>query len=257
MARKRKRQNPEISKDPSRRYEPLREELREYVEVCGGVPFLRHPFCNESIADLKRCGWIHDYYDSRVAKYDACFEAHDYEGCLNCIDIYFQPEWLAKDAEFLPDDLYWALLGIVYQRQKVTLHYRDLFDEMFRSDRPSREMLMSEDERATLERLPKRLRVYRGYGDEDLYADGVAWTLDRRQAIWWAHWGSESDDWVRVASGTISKDRIWAYFDGGDILLPSEKVRNCRDEDALDPAARAPWSEFISPEFDVTTLLRK
>jgi hypothetical protein len=257
MARKRKRPNPKISKDPFRRYEPLREELRKYVEVCGGVRFLRHPFCNESIADLDKCGWIHDCLDERVAKYDECFEAHDYEGCLNCIDIYFQPEWLAKDVEFLPDDRYWTLLSRVYQTQRVTLNYRDLFDEMFRSDRPGRELLMSEDERAILDRLPKRLRVYRGYRDEDLYADGVAWTLDRRQAIWWANFGPKNCDLVMLASGTISKDRIWAYFEGGDILLPSEEVRNRRDEDALDPAARVAWQEFISPKFDVTTLLKK
>jgi hypothetical protein len=218
---------------------------------------LRHPFCNETIADLDRCGWIHDCYDRRVAKYDKCFEDHDYEGCLSCIDICFQPEWLEKDAEFLPDGTFWYLLGTVYQNQVVTLQDRELFERLFRSDRPGRELLMSDQERAILKRLPKRLRVYRGYSDEDLYADGVAWTLDPRQAIWCANWGSDSSEWVRLASGTISKDRVWAYFDGGDILLPSEEVKNRRDKDAFDPAARVAWSKFISPDFDVTPLLRK
>lgn len=258
MARKKRRRDPEFdSFDAAReRYEPLREELRPYVEVCAGMRFLRNPFCNETIADLDRCGWIHECYDSRVARYDECFESQDWEGCLNCIDIYFQPEWLAKDAEFLPDDRYWALLGRVYQCQRVTLNDRDLFDEMFRAERPGRQHLMTPDEQAVFARLPKRLRVYRGYSQEDLYADGVAWTLDRRQALWWANWVPD-DDLVMLASGTISKEDVWAYFEGGDIMLPSEKVRNRRDEDALNPAARAPWKEFMSPPFDVTPLLRK
>ena len=256
MARKRKRQNPEISKDPSRRYEPLREELREYVEVCGGVPFLRHPFCNVAIADLKRCGWINDSYDSNAAEYDSCFEAHDYEGCLRCIDITLQPEWLAKDAWAFTDAQYWKLLAMAHGNQRTTIRYRDLFDELFRAERLGREHLMTDEERAIFARLPKRVRVYRGYSGDDLYADGIAWTLDQRQALWYANW-HRSDDDPMIASGTVSRDDIWAYLEGGNILLPSEKVRNRLDEDALNPAARVPWMEFMSPPFDVTPLLRK
>jgi hypothetical protein len=254
MARKRKQPNLNSSNDPFERYEPLREELREYLEVCGRTLFLRHPFCNQCIRDLKKCGWIHDFYDRQVAKYDQCFEAHDYEGCLSCIDIYFQPEWLEKDAEFLPDDTYWSLLGTVYQNQKVTLPERDRFEQLFRSDRPGRELLMSEKERAVLARLPERLRVFRGYSGEEMYGEGVAWTLDERQARWYANWQRTDDD-PMLASGMIPKDRVWAYLDGGDILLPSEEVQRRRDVPAFDESARKPWAEAVNPKFDVTRLL--
>jgi hypothetical protein len=254
MARKRKQAELNSQHDSHERYEPLRKELLKYVEVRRNMRFLRHPFCNESIADLDRCGWIHDCLDERVAEYDKCFEAHDYEGCLDCIDIYFQPEWLAKDAEFLPDDRYWTLLSGVYQSQKVTLKYRDLFDEMFRSDRLGRELLMSEQERAILDRLPKRLCVYRGYSGDDLYADGVAWTLDRRQARWYAN-SMRTDDDPMLASGMIFKDCVWAYLEGGDILLPSEEVQMRRDVPAFDEDARRPWDQVVNPRFDVTSLL--
>ena len=255
MARKRKQRKFNPSDDAFERYEPLREELREYVEVCEGLRFLRHPFCNVGIGDLNRCGWIHDSLDQRVAKYDECFEAHDYEGCLKCIDICFQPEWLEKDAEFLPDYRYWPLLRIAYENQKFTLHDRERFERMFRSKRPGRELLMSEQERAVLARLPDRLHVYRGYSGEEMYGEGVAWTLDERQARWYANW-QRTDDNPMLASGMIFKDRVWAYLDGGDILLPSEKVRMRRDVAAFDDAARKPWDEVMNPEFDVTSLLR-
>ena len=174
-------------------------------------------------------------------------------------DIVFRSlskdQWLEKDAEFLPDDLYWSLLGVVYQRQRVTLQDRELFERLFRSDRPGRVLLMDEAERAILKRLPKRLRVYRGYSDEDLYADGVAWTLDERQARWYANLQRTDDD-PMLASGMIYKDRVWAYLEGGDILLPSEAVKMRRDVAAFDEGARRPWNEVVNPDFDVTPLLR-
>ena len=255
MARKRKQPNSNSSDDSFERHEPLRQELRQYVEVSLGIRFLRHPFCNVGIGDLNKCGWIHESYDQRVAKYDKCFETHDYEGCLNCVDIYFQPEWLEKDAEFLPDDRYWSLLRVVYQNQKVTLQDRKLFERLFRSDRPGRELLMSEQERAILARLPERLCVFRGYSGEEMYGEGVAWTLDERQARWYANLQRTDDD-PMLASGMIFKDRVWAYLDGGDILLPSEAVKLRRDGAAFDEGARRPWDDVVNPDFDVTPLLR-
>jgi hypothetical protein len=254
MARKQKQSNLNSLNDPFERYEPLRDELRKYVRVCGRTLFLRHPFCNQCIRDPERCGWIHDFYDRQVAKYDQCFEAHDYEGCLSCIDIYFQPEWLEKDAEFLPDDKYWSLLGTVYQNQRVTLPERDRFERLFRSARPGRELLMSETERAVLARLPERLRVFRGYSGDESYGEGVAWTLDERQARWYAN-SQRTDDDPMLASGMIFKDHVWACLDGGDILLPSEEVQMRRDVAAFDEDARKPWAEVVNPKFDVTPLL--
>lgn len=240
----------------ARRFEPLRMDLHHYLEKIGHEHFLRHPFYLGPVANLDRCALIHDQIDRRAAKADACFEAQDWEGYINAVEYPYQPEWFAKDAYLLPDDRYWHLLSQIFQAQKFTVHDRDLYDEFFRSDRPGRENLMTSEEQAIIARLPKRLRVYRGYSGEELYADGIAWTLDRRQAVWYANWNREDDN-PTVASGTIAKADIWAYLDGGDILLPSEMVKNRRDEDALDPAARAPWSAFISPDFDVTTLLGK
>jgi hypothetical protein len=234
--------------------EPLREDLRHYVQETRHNYFLRHPFYNGPILDLDRCVLIHEQIDRRAAEADACFEAQDWEGYIDTVEYQFQPEWFAKDAYLLSDDRYWTVLRRVYQAQKFTIHDRDLFDSLFRSERPRREHLMTPNEQAVLARLPKRLRVYRGYSGDDLYADGIAWTLDRRQAIWYANWHREDDD-PMVASGTVSKAVIWAYLDGGDILLPSEAVKSRRDVVAFDENARVPWKKFVTPDFDVNKLL--
>ena len=135
------------------KYEPLRTELRPFLEKTKFGWFIRHPFANESIRDLKQCAWIHDLIDERTAKADACFEAQDWEGYLDCIEIFSQPVWFAKDAHLFPDDRFWSVLGRVYGTQKYTHYYRDLFESLFRSDRPGRENLMSLEEREAFARL--------------------------------------------------------------------------------------------------------
>ncbi len=234
--------------------EPLREDLRHYLEETPHGRYMHHPFCCSPVTDLDRCALIHHQIDERIAKADAYFEAQDWEGYINAIERPFQPEWFAKDAHLLTDDRYWAVLAGVYRLQKFTIGVRDLFDELFRSTRPGRENLMTKEERAIFARLPKRLRVYRGYSGDDLYEDGIAWTLDRRQAVWYANCHRKDDD-PMVASGTVNKADVWACFDNGDILLPPEAVKNRRDVAAFHEPARAAWSDFVTPAFDVTPML--
>ena len=260
MARKRRKSSQRDQQwnefeETRNRIEPLRAELHNYLQ--DGGPYrcrISHPFCIQPISDLNRCALIHEQIDRRTAEADACFEAQDWEGYINVVEYPYQPEWFAKDAYLLPDDRYWSLLSRIYQTQKFTIHDRDLFKDLFRSDRPGREHLMTLEEQAVFARLPKRLRVYRGYSGEDLYADGIAWTLDRRQAVWYANRYREDDN-PMVASGTVAKADIWAYLDGGDILLPSEAVKNRRDVDDFHEPARAAWSDFVTPDFDVTPML--
>jgi len=196
--------------------------------------------------------------DRRTAKADACFENQDWEGCIGCIEINSQLDWLAKDAELLPDDRYWSLLGQVYGAQKFTHDSRDVIDTLFRADRPGRENLMEPDERDVLARLPDVLTVYRGYSDDNCegFADGIAWTLDRREAIWCANSEHDSDN-PRVITGKVRKEDVWAYYDVGDLLLPPKKVFAKRDRRAWCEKARAAWSDYPEPPFDVEAYIRK
>lgn len=238
------------------RYEPLRPELHKYLEeTSSGLFFIRHPFCNTLVHDLDRCALIHHTIDERTAKADACFEAHDYEGYINCVEVYSQPEWFAKDAHLLPDDRYWSLLGRIYWCQKYTHYNRELFNELFRADRPGREHLMEPDEQAVRARLPDVLTVYRGYSDDDDegFADGIAWTLDRRAAVWYANWVRKCDN-PRVITGKVRKQDVWAYRHGGNLLLPPEAVFDRRDRYAWNEKARQAWSGFIKKPFDVSKL---
>jgi len=240
------------------RIEPLREELRHFLEDTRLGIFIRHPFCNTHIHDLTRCALIHEQIDRRSAEADTYFEAADYERYLGCIERPHQPEYLAKDAWLLSDAQYWRLLGTVYAIQKHTIHHRELFNELFRSERREREHLMNEDERRIFERLPDEITVYRGYSDDE-YEQGIAWTLQKERAIWYAHSDRSKDpnEIPRVIYGKVRKQDVWAYLEGGDVLLPPEAVRKPRVKDvSRETRARVAWAEYV-PRFDVNRYLGK
>ena len=239
-------------------YEPLRKELRKYLEKSRWGYFIRHPFCNDMIHDLDYCSHIHQRIDRWTAQADECFENQDWEGYLGNIDINSQPEWFDKDKELFSDEQYWRLLGRVYGCQKFTHDRRDLFDELFRSERPGRENLMDAEEREIFARLPDEFVVYRGYSEDVWlgYTDGIAWTLDRRHAVWYANWNRELEN-VRVITGRVRKADIWAYLEGGDILLPPENVFTTQNRRAWSEKARAAFTDFIKKPFDIEAWLRK
>ena len=240
------------------RYEPLRAELYEYLDPTPGMLWIRHPFCNATIPDIDRCALIHQTIDERTTMADACFEAQDWEGYIGCVEIYSQAEWLAKDAHLLPDDRYWALLRGIHENQRCPWWKWDLYHELFRADRPGRENLMTPEEQTILARLPGTLKVYRGYTDDDDegYADGIAWSLHRRTAIWYANRHREAE-YPRLTWGEVRKQDVWAYTGDGDLLLPPEAVNDRRDKYAWNEKARAAWDEYIRTPFDIRRLLMK
>jgi hypothetical protein len=262
MARNRKKPQPLDAatleyQEKLSRFEPLRKNLLKYVEETPVGYFIRHPFCNDMIHSLNHCALIHERIDRWAAKADPLFEAHDYEAYINCIDIHSQADWLAKDADLIPDDRYWPLLSRIYQCQKYTHYSRDVFDRLFRADRPGRENLMTAEEREILARLPDELTVFRGYSDDDDegYAEGISWTLNRREAIWYANWDRESAS-PRMITGKVRKEQVWAYFSGVGLLLPPEAVYDKHDRAAWNDDARQAWGEFIKKPFDVRELFK-
>ena len=238
------------------RYEPLRPELHSYLEQSPFGFFIRHPFCNTLVSNMEQCALIHHQIDERTAQADACFEAQDWEGYIGCIEIYSQPEWLAKDADLLPDDRYWDLLGRVYQSQEFTHYSRDLFDKCFRSQRPGRENLMEPKERALLARCPEQFTVYRGFWDDGDFEDGNAWTLDRRAAVWYANrcWTEDCAD-PALVRGVVKREDVLALWQDGDVIVPRGTVKPLKFGRASSKKARVGWNDYINLAFDIEAFL--
>ena len=206
------------------RHEPLHPDLHGYLETLGSGTYIRHPFCNEMILDIDRCGSIHQHIDFLVGRSDACFENQDWEGYLQCVAAPHQPVYFEKDQDQFGDEQYWRLLREVYDNQKFTYYQQNRFNRLLRSTRPGRENLMSPEERALLARLPDELTVYRGFSDDGCrtYAKGIAWTLDERQAVSYAMQFPDEGE-PEVIRGRIRKQDVWA-INGTTLLLPPEKV---------------------------------
>ena len=249
--------------EKTNRIEPLRKDLKRYLCFHENLWVIHHPFCNQLILDLERCALIHERIDELTAKADACFEAHDYEGYIYSLARVFRPEWLAKDAHLIPDDRYWTILSRIYWRLQFTYSNFDLFHQLFRADRPGRENLMEPDERDVLARLPDVLTVYRGYASEDDdeqdFADGIAWTLDRRRAVWFANRHREPEIAHRLITGKVLKKDVWGYFDGRDLLLPAEKVFDTKNRQAYDKKAWCCGDDYFKSKkpFNVEDYIKK
>ena len=251
MSKKKKSKKPVIFEPQSleeclekhNRIEPLRKDLERYLcfHEKENALVIHHPFCNQQIYDLERCALIHEIIDERTPDADACFEDHDYEGYIYRIADGLRPQWLAKDAHLMPDDRYWTILGWVYWDLQFTHYNFDLFHQLFRADRPGRENLMEPDERDVLARLPDELTVYRGYAyeddDEQDFAEGIAWTLDRHRAVWFANRHCKPEIAHRLITGKVWKKDVWGYFRWGDLLLPPEKVFDAKNRQAYDKKA--------------------
>ena len=104
MARKRKKNQPlnnatREHQEKMSRIEPLRDNLRHYLEETEYGYFLYSPFYNGPVLDLDRCALIHEQFDARKAPADECFEAMDVEGEIELVEYQNQPRYFARDAD--------------------------------------------------------------------------------------------------------------------------------------------------------------
>ena len=95
--------------------------------------------------------------------------------------------------------------------------------QLFAVDRPGKENMMDEEERAFLANQPDQFEIYRGYGKT---VNGWSWTVDREKAIWFAQ--RLDFDSPTLATGTVQKADVLAYFAGrkeSEIIVDPKKVK--------------------------------
>ena len=124
--------------------------------------------------------------------------------------------FLVIENDLDPPD-YWRLLGDAWTAAEAVAANEETWRRLFSSDRPNREMLMTEAERPHFEALPDEVTIYRGHSHEE-GARGLAWTLDREGAVRYAHQFATSTDLghppgePRLATATVASSAILALF---------------------------------------------
>ncbi len=163
-------------------------------------------------------------------------------------------EAFAKIAQELPDEEYWQLLGGVWVDTEWPSDREFTWCRLLTSERPGREGLMDDDERARHGALPDPVPVYRGYVHDDEFdgSEGMSWTLSEDRASWFAQRFAFDGDEPLVARGQVDKADVIAVFLGRQedevLVLPEHvdgvEIRRLEDRDramlAPEAAARLP-----------------
>ena len=120
--------------------------------------------------------------------------------------------------QFKTDKEFWEKLGEIYIQSSNNYHYRDEIIKLFKSPKKDKEYLMSKIDRITLEKLPNKIKIYRGMSkEEDLSGSyGISWTLKYEVAEMFATTYLHNYDTKElkhiVKELTVNKNQIVAYF---------------------------------------------
>ena len=138
--------------------------------------------------------------------------------------------FLVIENDLDPPD-YWRLLGDAWNAAEAVAANEETWRRLFSSDRPNREMLMTQAERPHFEALPDEVTIYRGHS-HDGGDRGLSWTLERDHAVAFAHQFATSTDMghppgdPRLATTTVPRSAILALFqarqshrEGGVVVL--------------------------------------
>jgi len=108
----------------------------------------------------------------------------------------------------LTDEEYWKILRDVFISTEIQTDRLDEWIEVFNSQRPNREYLMTDEEDLDFfNQLPDQVEIWRGVRDKD-WIEGLSWTTDKEQGEWFVKSRGFSVDEHILCNGWIEKDKI-------------------------------------------------
>jgi hypothetical protein len=144
---------------------------------------------------------------------DEATEAEDWHTYVFLHERPYRAEAFADIADQMDDAAYWDLLAIVWMESENIPQMQDVWDTLLADDRPGRENMMDDEERAALAALPDVVTVYQGH--TTARDDGWSWTTDRTMAAWFARRFAELEDSEPVVTtGHVRREDITAYLLG-------------------------------------------
>ncbi len=124
----------------------------------------------------------------------------------------------------MPPQDYWKYLGKVIQGECL---FNDELKKLLTNtgmDLSLRHLMMLEDDKEILDKLPDTFSIYRG-ADEGTPGQGWSWSLSKRVALFFAKRFEKGI----VIKGECAKKDVIAYFDDRkeqEIVIPYNKVKN-------------------------------
>jgi len=205
------------------------------VEFESGMVFIKHPFVNELYfgpALHARYNAQFEYKQKATAKARADRQWH---AVVFITERPWRFERLLDIADEMTDAEFWELVSDVWQDSENIRENQDQWDDLLRTDRPGREHMMTDVERAALDRLPDRIAVYQGHTDER--DDGWSWTTDEATARFFARRFADFESATGIVTeAVVNKSDVTAYLMGRsefEILIDPELVGDFVKADVL------------------------
>lgn len=149
--------------------------------------------------------------------------------CVEWIfDIIRQPDqatFFKHTEEYLSEEDFSKLLISIWQKTEFPNRDSNVSVNEFRKmfEKSSKEYTMTAEERKTLEEMPEKIQVFRGFSGSEYY-DALSWTTEKEVASIFAHrFGRDG----KIYEGMIEKKYIYAYLEEeSEVILDYTKLTN-------------------------------
>lgn len=217
----------------------LHPDLQPYVTAVPSGRMLRHPL----VYSLPPVSWrqANATYEARrdlLAKFEA---AGEWPSAITIHERPYRMEALER---------YWARFEDVIERNAVLLdvwadtespwQFGDQPLRLFKAAYGDRPLYLTDDDAGDHPILPETVRVFRGTGIGE--KPGIAWTLDRDKALWFATRYRDSARAILI-EGRVPRRRVLAYIVGRgeqEIVVDPRYVRSRRTRLVVDNLAETP-----------------
>lgn len=195
--------------------EPLDPELEPYIRVSRSLkaPMIHSPLIIEVFYTPQMNAWINAAYHQKKELMAKAMREGNFQKALWLTERPYRIGTLASlvaaHGEEMADSDYWEMVSYAYIDSENLFENKRMLRRLLSSARPGREMMMTTDERATLDYLPDPLYVYRGH--QGVNRTGMSWTLSLRVATWFATRYQRSGF---ITEGVVEKKRVIAFFGG-------------------------------------------
>jgi hypothetical protein len=192
------------------------EDLHDDLAVCvydsdflGQV--LKHPLVFAVPYHPQQNAYLNQCYDAKQRAIAEAIADSDWSSFLWMHERPYRVEAFFEIQHELDDHAYWDRLGTLWTDSENIYENLDVWVDLLDSDRPGRDHMMDDEERAALAAMPDTITVWRGHSD--INADGWSWTTDRDRAVWFANRFTVMENRnPYVTEATVAKTDVIAYM---------------------------------------------
>lgn len=232
---------------------PYLDETGEYSRM--GWPMIKHPL----VFAIPYTPGMNGRYNAQLAWKKDCLVKYraerNWSGYINAHERPYRMDAFRDIEDEMTDAEYWENLAWMWRDSENIREQPDEWEELITSDRPERERIMEDDERAALAAMPDTITIYQGHTEER--DDGWSWTIDHKIAVWFARRFAAMEESVpMITTAYVEREFVLAYFTqrGEDeILVDPEYVyghetREVTEHDIdKNGSASVTWSTNMDP----------